>query len=78
MWPATIRLWGLTAFDAYLAYNDSAMLDLAVQMWDQTIAYQLTDRDVEEGFSKIQNASVPARCNGCERIQYSHQPSVLL
>ena len=60
------RLWGLTALDAYLAYNDSTMLDFAVKMWNQTVAYQLTDRDVDDGFSKIQNATIPARCKGSE------------
>ena len=61
-----ISAWGLTAVDAYLAYNDSTMLSFAKAMWDQTSAYQLTDSDVQRGFSVIQKANVPASCNGGE------------
>ena len=61
-----ISAWGLTAVDAYLAYNDSTMLSFAKAMWDQTSAYQLTDSDVQRGFSIIQKANVPASCNGGE------------
>ena len=65
-----ISAWGLTAVDAYLAYNDSAMLKFAQAMWDQTSAYQLTDSEAQRGFSAKQNANVPASCNGGEACSF--------
>ena len=64
----TVRAWGLTAVDAYLAYDDQTMLSFAKAMWDQTSAYQVTDSDAQKGFSIIQNSTIPVICNGRECI----------
>ena len=40
------------------------MLSIAKAMWDQTSVYQLTNSEVERGFSVVQNTNVPASCNG--------------
>ena len=61
-----ISAWGLTAVDAYLAYNDPTMLTFAKAMWDQTSYYQLTDKDIQNEFSTVQNAQIPASCHGGE------------
>ena len=73
-----LSAWGLTAIDAYLAYNDTTMLKFAQEMWVQTSAYQLTDSDVQRGFSAKQNATIPAICNYGEDIWFVCGGSITL
>ena len=59
----TASVFGLAAVDAYLAYNVSDMLDIAISMWNQTSVYQLTKGDAEREFLPSQNARIPASCH---------------
>ena len=67
MMCATTSAFGLAAIDAYLAYNDSNMLGIAEQMWNQAVTYQLNAADAQIGFSSAQNVKVSTMCGNGER-----------
>ncbi|KAI0311596.1 Six-hairpin glycosidase-like protein [Amylostereum chailletii] len=57
-------LWGLTAYYAFRTYNDSFFLSAAVNVWDYTSQFFITEDQVNDGQHPLRNFTLPATCNG--------------
>ncbi|KZV73758.1 hypothetical protein PENSPDRAFT_749801 [Peniophora sp. CONT] len=56
-------MWGLAACYSSRAYNDTGMLDVAVQVWDVAQTYLVSEEDGAAGTQQTRNGSFTAHCD---------------
>ncbi|KAF5349387.1 hypothetical protein D9758_015509 [Tetrapyrgos nigripes] len=54
--------WGLSAFYAYRAYNNSDFLSLATSAWSRVSQYLVREQDAKAGTQDMRNVTFPSTC----------------
>ncbi|KAK7688589.1 hypothetical protein QCA50_008127 [Cerrena zonata] len=57
-------MWGLTAIYAYRAYQDRTFLDDAQAIWEQILAWRISEEDAEKGTHPLRNGTFSSSCAG--------------
>ncbi|KAI0071040.1 hypothetical protein K474DRAFT_1712803 [Panus rudis PR-1116 ss-1] len=58
------RNWGLAAYHAFRAYNDSTFLDMSTTTWDEAYTYFVTPEEASSGQHPTRNQSIQSQCRG--------------
>lgn len=58
------RVWGLAAMKAFIAYEDIAMLQLAIKVWSLINDYVIQPSEAESGNHPMKTTRISPSCNG--------------
>lgn len=58
------RVWGLAAMKAFIAYEDTTMLRLAIKVWDLINDYVIQPSEADSGNHPMKTARISPSCNG--------------
>lgn len=72
------RWYGLTAIDAYLAYNDSTSLQNAKSLWEMAYPYMVQPEHARIGTHPLRTVQFNSTCNGGKFHIILHASSLLI
>jgi hypothetical protein len=63
-------VWGIAAIDAYKAYDDSTMLQIAQDGWNSSVQWQITEAQARAGKIPGKKYEFESTCAGSMSLPY--------